>query len=151
VQWLVQAARETGRQLLPPGVALPLAAELGQNLFMPPSVKGWDDGTSWINSATLIRRSNSGRLLAVVAPPLPDPEAASMDAAAWAMVAPREARVDAGSLSRRLEKVFLAAPAAPPTRERLKQVLAGADFPCSDEMVREASIVLLGSPEYNLC
>jgi|SRR6056297_2895749 len=31
---------------------------LGQSLFAPPSVKGWDGGRSWINSATLLGRSN---------------------------------------------------------------------------------------------
>ena len=151
VQWMVQAARETGRQLLPPGVALPLAAELGQNLFMPPSVKGWDGGTAWINSATLIRRSNTARLFAVAAPPWPVAEADSMDAAAWDQVAPRETRRDAETLARRLEKVFLAVPAGPATRQRLEAVLARSDFPCGDDTVREASVVLLGCPEYNLC
>lgn len=31
---------------------------LGQRLFQPPNVKGWDGGTSWINSATIIARHN---------------------------------------------------------------------------------------------
>jgi len=150
VQWMVQAARETGRQLLPPGLALPLSAELGQNLFMPPSVKGWDGGTSWINSATLIRRSNTALLFTVAAPPLPV-EAESMDAAAWDRVAPRDTRVDAAALAGRLEKVFLAAPPGPATRKRLEDALEQGDFPCSDDTVREASVVLLGCPEYNLC
>ena len=150
VQWMVQAARETGRQLLPPGVALPLAAELGQNLFMPPSVKGWDGGTAWVNSATLIRRSNTALLFSTAAPPLPV-ETEPMDAAAWAAVAPREMRGDPVSLGRRLEEVFLAVSPAPATRQRLQAVLAQGSFPCSDETVREASTVLLGCPEYNLC
>jgi len=151
VHWIVQAARETGRQLLPPGVALPLTAELGQNLFMPPSVKGWDGGTAWINSATLIRRSNTARLFTVAAPPLPVAEADSMDSVAWDKVAPRETRADAAALARRLEKVFLAAPPGAATRQRLETVLDESDFPCGDETVREASVVLLGCPEYNLC
>ena len=150
VQWMVQAARETGRQLLPPGVALPLAAELGQNLFMPPSVKGWDGGTAWVNSATLIRRSNTALLFSTAAPPLPL-EVQSLDTAAWAAVAPREVRADPVTLGRRLEEVFLAVPPAPATLQRLQAVLEQVDFPCSDETVREASVVLLGSPEYNLC
>ena len=150
VQWMVQAARETGRQLLPPGVALPLAAELGQNLFMPPSVKGWDGGAAWVNSATMIRRSNTALLFSTAAPPLPV-ETEPMDAAAWAAVAPREMRFDLVTLGRRLEEVFLAVPPAPATRQRLQAVLAQGDLPCRDETVREASIVLLGSPEYNLC
>ncbi|MFM8807589.1 MAG: hypothetical protein ACKOJB_01555, partial [Chthoniobacterales bacterium] len=98
----------------------------------------------------LIRRSNTALLFAVAAPPLPV-DAESMDAAAWAVVAPPETRFDSVTLAERLEKVFLAAPAGPATRNRLEAVLEEGDFPCSDDTVREASVVLLGSPEYNLC
>jgi uncharacterized protein (DUF1800 family) len=34
------------------------AAQLGQNLYYPPSVKGWDGGAEWINSNSLLRRNN---------------------------------------------------------------------------------------------
>lgn len=34
------------------------AAQMGQNLFEPPSVKGWDGGRAWINTATLLNRQN---------------------------------------------------------------------------------------------
>ena len=33
-------------------------ADLGQNLYHPPTVKGWTGGRHWINSATLVRRHN---------------------------------------------------------------------------------------------
>jgi hypothetical protein len=32
--------------------------ELGQNLFYPPSVKGWDGGPTWLNGQTLLTRQN---------------------------------------------------------------------------------------------
>lgn len=32
--------------------------ELGQRLFFPPNVKGWDGGRTWINSSTLLARAN---------------------------------------------------------------------------------------------
>jgi hypothetical protein len=32
--------------------------ELGQGLFFPPNVKGWDGGRAWINSSTLLGRAN---------------------------------------------------------------------------------------------
>ncbi len=32
--------------------------ELGQNVFYPPSVKGWDGGPAWINGQTLLYRQN---------------------------------------------------------------------------------------------
>ncbi len=36
---------------------------LGQGLLYPPSVKGWDGGRTWINSSTLLGRSNLVRKL----------------------------------------------------------------------------------------
>lgn len=39
-------------------------AQLGQALFRPPNVKGWDGGRAWINSSTLLGRVNLvGRIL----------------------------------------------------------------------------------------
>lgn len=43
------------------------AAMLGQRIFYPPSVKGWDEGESWITTATLMQRGNlAGLMLGVV-------------------------------------------------------------------------------------
>jgi hypothetical protein len=42
-------------------MVLPLPAAmdgLGQTLFAPPNVKGWDGGRAWLNSATLLARHN---------------------------------------------------------------------------------------------
>jgi uncharacterized protein (DUF1800 family) len=37
---------------------------LGQAIYFPPSVKGWDGGRTWINSATLLARANFiGRII----------------------------------------------------------------------------------------
>lgn len=33
-------------------------ADLGQGVFFPPNVKGWDGGQEWINAATLVGRAN---------------------------------------------------------------------------------------------
>jgi len=32
--------------------------DIGQGLFYPPNVKGWDGGRAWINSSTLLGRAN---------------------------------------------------------------------------------------------
>ncbi len=59
VQLLVQAVRSlnTPVRSLP---ALVNATDLmGQNLFFPPSVKGWDGGRAWINTSTLFVRQNA--------------------------------------------------------------------------------------------
>src|SRR5213076_1290238 len=38
-------------------------AGLGQALFQPPNVKGWDGGRAWINSSSLLSRANVVRHL----------------------------------------------------------------------------------------
>jgi uncharacterized protein (DUF1800 family) len=38
--------------------AVRLMAKLGQNLFEPPTVKGWEGGRLWINSASMLTRAN---------------------------------------------------------------------------------------------
>lgn len=43
----------TNTQLISQGLL-----SIGQGLFYPPSVKGWDGGRAWINSSTLLGRSN---------------------------------------------------------------------------------------------
>jgi len=55
-------------------------AQLGQNLFAPPNVKGWPGGEAWINSTTLLRRKQFlERLFRETAmPSAPAPEVTSM-------------------------------------------------------------------------
>ena len=48
------------------------SAALGQNVFAPPNVKGWDGGSAWINANALITRYNLPGYLAA-APPEPLP------------------------------------------------------------------------------
>jgi uncharacterized protein (DUF1800 family) len=58
VQLLVQAAREmrlASNNLRALDQAL---IAMGQELFQPPNVKGWDGGADWINTATLFNRYN---------------------------------------------------------------------------------------------
>jgi len=48
----------------PSALALANALEnIGQRLFYPPSVKGWDGGPAWLNSATLLARNNLAQAL----------------------------------------------------------------------------------------
>jgi len=42
----------------PPAALARLADQLGQSLYYPPSVKGWDGGDAWLSATTLLRRQN---------------------------------------------------------------------------------------------
>ena len=57
VEFVVGAIRTTQAQL-PARFAPQALRAMGQEPFNPPSVKGWDGGTTWINTTTLLTRFN---------------------------------------------------------------------------------------------
>ena len=62
-QWLVGTVRMLEMQLPPPIVCWGLTRNLGQDLFAPPNVKGWDGGLSWITTNNLLARYNEAAAL----------------------------------------------------------------------------------------
>jgi uncharacterized protein (DUF1800 family) len=63
VQWLVGSVRMLERQMPPAQVCFALTRNLGQDLFAPPNVKGWDGGLSWITTNNLLSRYNEAAAL----------------------------------------------------------------------------------------
>lgn len=58
VQLIVQAIRSMRTPVRNLGALVNAADLMGQNLFYPPSVKGWDGGRAWINTSTMFVRQN---------------------------------------------------------------------------------------------
>lgn len=56
VQFLVQSLKQLETPMVPPAYALYVQSQLGQILFAPPNVAGWDWGKAWINTNTLFTR-----------------------------------------------------------------------------------------------
>jgi uncharacterized protein (DUF1800 family) len=63
VQWLVGSARMLECSLPPPLISWGMMRQLGQDLFAPPNVKGWDGGITWITTNTLLTRYNDADTL----------------------------------------------------------------------------------------
>ena len=63
VQWLVSSVRMLESELPPPIVCWGMLRQLGQDLFAPPNVKGWDGGVTWITTNTLLTRYNDAQSL----------------------------------------------------------------------------------------
>ena len=63
VQWLVSSVRILESELPPPVVSWGILKQLGQDLFAPPNVKGWDGGVTWITTNTLLTRYNDAQAL----------------------------------------------------------------------------------------
>ena len=71
VQWLVGSVRVLECELPPPLVNWGMLRQLGQDLFAPPNVKGWDGGVTWITTNTLLERYNDAQsLVQGTVPPL---------------------------------------------------------------------------------
>lgn len=64
-QWLISSVRLLERDLPPPQIVNAGMRALGQELFMPPNVKGWDGGAAWITTNNLLTRYNMTAYLAL--------------------------------------------------------------------------------------
>ncbi len=71
VQWLVGSVRTLERELPASIVCMQLLKNLGQELLMPPNVKGWDGGLSWITTNNLLSRYNQAAMLVLAEGTIP--------------------------------------------------------------------------------
>jgi len=62
-QWLVGSTRMLECDLPPAIISWGMMRQLGQDLFAPPNVKGWDGGITWITTNTLLTRYNDADTL----------------------------------------------------------------------------------------
>ncbi len=63
VQWLVNSVRVLECDLPPTLVSWGMLRQLGQDIFAPPNVKGWDGGITWITTNSLLTRYNDAQAL----------------------------------------------------------------------------------------
>lgn len=63
VQWLIGSVRMLQCDLPPTLICWGMLRQLGQDLFAPPNVKGWDGGVTWITTNTLLARYNDAQSL----------------------------------------------------------------------------------------
>ncbi len=75
VQWLIQTCKNLERPMPNPKMVQNSLEQLGQVLFAPPNVKGWDGGRAWISSSSLLLRYNlAGTLVRGGGDAMPDME-----------------------------------------------------------------------------
>ena len=69
IQFLIQMCKELEIEALPRGYSGVSQQQLGQMLFRPPNVAGWDWGRAWINTNTLLTRYNIAGVITTGAAP----------------------------------------------------------------------------------
>ncbi len=137
VQWLVQSCKQLEIPLPAAKQSRTLLSNLGQTLFDPPNVKGWDGGRAWISSSTLLVRYNAaGHLVRgaggerpdidKLVPPAQSPEQTA-DSLAW--------------------RIFQA-PMPPALRKRTLDFLS--ENGTSSSTRRDLLQLLMATPEYQL-
>jgi hypothetical protein len=144
----------------PSAESLALALDgMGQTLFAPPNVKGWDGGKAWLNTATLLARHNLAWAV-VGGGPVSNPAAERFGrqvapGSLLVDVAPivqKHAGQDAGRQVDFLLRLFLQGDVNPAARPKLVAFLTKGE-PKDDNWVlriREVAHTILLMPEYQL-
>ncbi|QDT13909.1 DUF1800 domain-containing protein [Planctomycetes bacterium K23_9] len=112
--------------------------ELGQGLYFPPSVKGWDGGRTWINSSTLLGRSNLIRQIL-------DHSKTRFAKKSLADYLRQQEIKDVSSLIDWIEPLLFAVPIPQAAKSRVAK-LVGSD----DDRMKDAIHILCSLPEFQL-
>ncbi len=144
VEFIVGSYQLVGQRTAAP-IALAALQRMGQVLFFPPNVKGWDGGASWLNSQAMLTRANFVTALL-----------AKMDGAAW--LTPAMRRSDAPAVARTLTQTILQGDVSPASTQRLVAYLEGDQTAAlamlsaenADERVRGAAYLTMAMPAYQL-
>jgi len=166
VQWLVGSVKMLERELPAPMMASNTLRTLGQDLFAPPNVKGWDGGIAWITTNNLLNRYNYAAFLVMGRNALPmiaaDRQKAMRLQARLNRINRHETPVEAARLfspeDRSSRKKFLAALQrrfiqsglqSKQARSALGEFL-DAEGELTDAVVLDAVRLILCTPEYQL-
>ncbi len=129
---------------------------MGQNLFFPPSVKGWEGGRSWINTSTLFVRQNILTFLLTGKKPIGyDPTADSTRYDPSALLS-ELSKSDAGAANdpqRVVDYLLkLTLGGTPPSaRQTLVEFARSRGGAVTPDVVTALLLVITTMPEYQLC
>jgi len=163
VQWLISSVRLLQRDLPPSIVSTQMIKSLGQDLLLPPNVKGWDGGLSWITTNTLLARYNQAAILVMGEGNLgatgerragkvaerANEMARQLRPADVEKIISNEDRHDANTIIAKLEKRFIQGQLTEPHRQVLREYLEPRTD-LNDQDIRHAIRLLMSTPEYQV-
>ena len=154
VQLVVGTVRVLGLNMPPEQAMVGALNQMGQVPLMPPNVRGWPGGRSWINTSTLFVRYNTGVWLTGGA-------VAAVGGGGRAFGRPRMARAaaavqfdpaggdDADAVVDQWVSRLIQRPIDPDKKKILRDALDGR--PNDPESVRRMVQLIVSMPEYQLC
>jgi uncharacterized protein (DUF1800 family) len=154
VEFVLGCVRATECNVVTPGAMVARLELLGQHLFAPPNVKGWEGGTAWLNTATVIARHNFAHALCMGGGELNlgDPNVGSVALAPDPSALARRARIGKdGDLVAFYADLMLQGDIGKAARAKLvAHVAAEASGPEREQRIRELIHALMTMPEYQL-
>jgi uncharacterized protein (DUF1800 family) len=168
VQWLIGSVRMLECDLPPTLVSWGMLRQLGQDIFAPPNVKGWDGGVTWITTNTLLTRYNDAQSLVMgTLPPLHASDLAPKQGGANGQrlekalqrvrmggvniekILPPEERADKEAIVASLQNRLFQTALQASQQEALQQFL-DSKTKMSDADIAEAIRLMMSTPEYQV-
>lgn len=151
VEWLVQTALALETDLPRPEVSDAALRQLGQALFAPPNVRGWEGGRSWISTSTLMMRYNfASRLLGTADAGKKSSGVRRLAKADLEAVAPATLRSRSEPFAEELALRLYGTTQTPRLRERALAVVAEFPAPRTNAEIRHILERLMNTPDYQL-
>ena len=150
VQWMIQTTRMLEIPLPDAKVLENSMTALGQVLFAPPNVKGWDGGRSWISASSLLYRYNLAAYLLSGKARILGGGRTKTAQLPLGTIAPPENRTTCNLLLEPLAFRIFNTPI--PTRDFASYMsyIKKQTPPYSDNAVRDLMQIMMGTPEFQL-
>jgi uncharacterized protein (DUF1800 family) len=156
VQFLVQTTKLLGAELPAPPVAQNAMRQMGQLLFAPPNVKGWDGGKSWVSTSTLLFRYNfanyliNGNAMQRVPPKGPMADVPPRNPVDVTRIIPAELRDKPEELVAALSERFFGATAPEKESAVFVRFLEKRAPDTSDQTMRGLLHLMMSTPQFQL-
>ncbi|MBX3360509.1 MAG: DUF1800 domain-containing protein [Phycisphaeraceae bacterium] len=159
VQLVVGAVRSLRTPVRDLGTLLDAMDLMGQSIFFPPSVKGWDGGRSWINTSTMYVRQNVLTFLLTGRKPRGRDAGASIEqydpSRLVAEIAERDPaiRTDVEAMLRALARFVVGRDSESliaPLRAYVAGATSGGAAPTDPRVLTGVLLLLTAAPEYQL-
>jgi hypothetical protein len=150
VQWLIQTTKMLEIPLPEQKVLENAMAALGQVIFAPPNVKGWDGGRSWISSSSLLYRYNFASYLLSGKARVLGGGGSKTAQIPLDRIAPPETREDSKKLLDRLVFRVFNSPILGKEMKNYEEYLAKHGTPASDSTIRDLMQIMMSTPAFQL-
>lgn len=152
VQWIVQTAKVLEAPLPSQGALENALPQMGQKLFDPPNVKGWEGGRNWISSSTLLLRYNLAGYIVSGKAPAQGMVGRGSGAIEVPLdkIAPEDVRSNPEKLCEVVSMRLMGAPVGKVEQQKFIAFLKERGPQADDATVRDFLHLMMSTPEFQL-